>query len=494
MRYSMRSFCPFKSPLCPWFVRRVLILLVMGLSCWQQGSSAQPIEDPGPARWPAFLGIGASPIDPDSIPIEWSSHSNLAWKINTPGYGQSSPVIWGDRVYLTSVEGPMKETYHLLCIDLKGGTLLWDRSVGSDHPVKSTGYISRAAPTPVVDADSVIAFFESGNLVAWTHDGERIWERSLEKDYGPIQAEFGLGASPVQTRDSIFILVDHDRPGYLLKIDKRTGKTVWKADRPAKAAWSSPALVRLGGRTLVVTSSRGSIDVYDAMSGETVCDFCDVVGNTSNTPLPDAGGRFLIGASQGREAGKKITNLAMQLTLDSAGRWSLVKRWDAGRASSTFGSPIVYGGCAYWVGRKGILNCLDAESGKLNYKQRLGSSNWATPFGLGNRIYFFGKDGETTVIATGPQFKQLAVNRFDSATDQPAATETSEDSASASTGETRKDGANEPAVPADEPKPRMPQVTYGVAAVSGSLLIRTGDTLYCVRSLVSSNRQNDPED
>ncbi len=411
-------------------------------------------------NWPAFLGAGAADIAADSIPVEWSGTKNLAWKIELPGYGQSSPVIWNDRVFFTSVEGPMKEQFHAICVNLADGKQLWKRTLESSQEVKSSSFVSRAAPSPVVDAERVITMFENGDLVAWSHEGEQLWKRSLVEDYGAIENGHCIGASPMQTDDAVFVLVDHNGPGYLLKVNKADGKTVWKADRSSRMSWNSPVLMTVGGKSCVLVSAKGSVDGYDLETGDVIWSYTDVVGNTSATPIPFEDGRFLVGASSGRDPSQEITNMAMQIVEDKDGRLVARKMWDAGRASCTFGSPMTYRGFAYWVGKGGILYCLDSESGKLQYKKRIGSSAWATPLGIGDRVYFFGKDGTTVVLAVGSEFRQLASNSFDDVSGEAemAADET-----------------------ADEPK-KNPRITYGVAAVSGSLLIRTGDVMYCVRN------------
>ena len=135
-----------------------------------------------PSQWPGFLGAGASSIVAESIPLEWSPQKNMAWTREIPGYGQSSPVIWGDRIFLTSVDGPNKEMLHVVCYSLQSGDQLWDVETPSTNPEKSSVYISRAAPTPVVDAERVYAYFEGGDVLAVSHTGEKVWARSLSND------------------------------------------------------------------------------------------------------------------------------------------------------------------------------------------------------------------------------------------------------------------------------------------------------------------------
>ena len=421
--------------------------------------------------WPGFLGAGASPPAADSLPLTWSPTENIAWKAALPGHGQSSPVIHGDRVFVTAVEGPMKDTYHVLCLSLADGTERWRYSLPSTAPTKNSLYVSRAAPTPAVDADRVYAFFESGDLVAVNRDGSVAWSRSLSQDYGPFKNEFGLAASVAQTTDRVFLLIDHEGPSYVVAIAKVDGRTLWKQDRTSRVSWSSPAIVTIDGVEQLVCSSAGSVDGYDTATGDRLWSLGDLGGNTAATPIPFAGGRFLVGASPGREGqnalGARQSNLAMTAKR-VAGRWEPDVLWRADKAMPSFGSPMVYGAEAYWVNRAGAVTCLDAVTGKVHYEQRSPESVWATPLGAGNRVYLFGKNGTTTVIASGPEWRVLATNRLW----DPDEVQIDQDIGANEDTEEKRRGA---AMFAG-------RVQYGVAAAAGSLLVRTGDVLYCVRA------------
>lgn len=431
-------------------------------------SAAIPAETP--AQWPGFLGAGATPLAADALPLQWAPGQNIAWTADLPGHGQSSPVVWGDRVFLTAVEGPMKDSCLLMALSLGDGKVLWRHSIPSSDPVKSSLYVSRAAPTPVVDEQRVYAFFESGDLVALTHDGKPAWNRSLSKEHGKFQNKFGLAASPAQIADRLFVLVDDEGPSYLAAIRKEDGQTLWRTTRTSRTSWSSPAVITLGGEAQVVCSSAGSVDGYSPQTGELLWTFADVGGNTAATPIDRGDGRFLVGASAGREGqnveGARKSNLSLTVSRVN-GQWTPEVQWRNEQASPSFGSPIVHQGCAYWVNRAGVVYCVDAATGQLHYTQRTAESVWATPLAVGDRIYLFGKDGLTTVIAAGPKFEKLAENRvWDPADAKP-------DIAAGKNEETEE--RRRAAAMFSGP------VQYGVAAVGSSLLIRTGEKLFCVR-------------
>ncbi|MBM4077315.1 MAG: PQQ-like beta-propeller repeat protein, partial [Planctomycetes bacterium] len=258
------------------------------------------------------------------------------------------------------------------------------------------------------------AFFETGNLIATDHDGKSLWQRMLNEDYGAVESNIGLAASPILVNDVLVILVDHEGPSYLLGVDVKTGETRWKTDRTSRTSYSSPALVPIGGATQIVVSSAGSIDGFDPKTGEMLWTYEEGIGgNRASTPLAIGDGLFAIGASPGmhneREAEAKKTNFVMQVeSVD--GKYVPKILWKTEEAMTSHCSPIAYGGYAYWVNRAGVVYCFDLKTGKTLYAKRANGVCWATPVGVGDRVYFFSKDGMTTVLQSGPEHHVLAEN------------------------------------------------------------------------------------
>ena len=366
------------------------------------------------ADWPGFLG-GGQQAPSTSLPLVWSPESGIAWTTPLPGHGQSSPVVMDDHIYLTAVEGPKKETNIVIAVDAQSGKVLWRHDSTSDLQVKNDYLTSRAAPTVVADQQGVYAFFESGNVIALDPVGKVRWQRGLIADYGKYQGRFGLGGSLAQLEDRIFVLADNDGPSYLLALEKATGKTIWKADRTSRTAWSSPMIIPVGGQPQIVVSSSGSIDGYDPDSGKRLWTFEEVGGNTVASPTMVSDSQFLIGASPGRNGenaeGAKQSNLLMKIEADG-GEFKPTVVWRNEDATSSFGSPIAFKGHAYYTNRAGVLFCIDLANGKTAYTARMPESNWATPIGIGDRIYFFGKSGTTTVIASGAEKRELSQNKL----------------------------------------------------------------------------------
>lgn len=411
------------------------------------------------ADWPSFLGGIERERQSVELPKTWSSTEGLAWKNGLQGHGQSSPVVVGETIYLTAIDGPQKERNMVFAYNSETGEKLWEYVFANSIQVKNDPYTSRAAPTPAADASGVIAFFESGDIVALTPEGVVRWERKLIEDYGKYEGRFGLGASLAQLEDRVFVLADNDGPSYMLAMSKETGETLWKTDRTSRTSWSSPMILTVDGKPQVVASSAGTLDGYDPADGSLLWTMDDVGGNTVASPIAFADGCFLVGASPGRNGensdGASRSNMAVRIAKEG-NQYTSTVLWRNEEATSSFGSPIVYENRAYYVNRAGGMFCIDVNDGKLLYKARIKESTWATPLGASGRIYFFGQTGTTTVIKSGDEHEELAANRL-----------------------------WEPSVDGGGPGGFNAEIQYGVALCSRGLIVRTGENLYMIRGSTS---------
>ena len=401
--------------------------------------------------WTGFLGPpNAVTIDAD-LPQEWSPES-LAYTIDLPGYGQSSPVVLDGTIYITSTEGDMKDECIVSAYALEDGTERWSKRTTNPTPFKNNVYVSRAAPTPVVDSDGVVAFFEGGRLLAYTPDGEERWNRDLTADYGPIVANFGLSASLAQDADHAFVHVERETDPYLMAVRKSDGETVWKVEGFGSSTWASPMLMNgPDGKTQLVVSAAGFAGGFDPATGERLWTLDGLSGNTAPSPYPAGDGQFLVGGSGGRrDPDGPASNGLVKVTLADDGTQSAKLVWEAQKARSSFGTPVAAAGQAYFVNRSGVVFSYDLETGEPRFTRRISGSGWATPLVAGDRLFFVDKDGGTTILATGPEGEELARNRVWEASDAPA-----------------RFGSG--------------PVQYAVAAVDGTLLLRSGDKLYAVR-------------
>ena len=331
-----------------------------------------------------------------TLPERWDDGS-VAWRAALPGSGQSSPVIWGDRLFSTSAEVANKETLHVLCHDLETGSELWRREFHNSVPKKTSRYISRSAPTPAVHKKRVYALFESGDLASLTHEGQTVWKRNLSRDYGPFEGNHGQGSSPVLSSRGLVVVMDHKGDSFIASFAKNTGKTLWKTPRNTSSAWASPGIRRrANGGEEIVCSASNTVAGYDPARGTLLWNFNDIAGN--NVPTATAFGRWIF-------VGSSSKNNSLLLRLEN-GQPKIA--WKAAQASSSFGSPLIHNGRVYLINKAGVLFCYALKSGQLLFDRRLPDSTWASPLGAGNRIWFFCKDGSTVVMESADTPKVLS--------------------------------------------------------------------------------------
>ena len=482
----------------------LILSLLPGLAAsWAGPAPAAPASH---AVWAGFRGDGSSSTLAADLPLRWSPDRGIAWKVGIPGYGQSSPVIWGESAFVTSVDGAGKESLLIHRVDLAEGKVSWTKSINASMKGRNNPMMARAAPTPVVDADAIYAFFESGDLVAFSHSGADLWRLSLVEMGIEPKNNHGLGCSPAQTADRIILLIDHAGPCFLAAIDKKTGKMAWKADRPQRSSWTSPVAARVRDREVVLVSSAGAVDAYDAVTGSLLASQEGLTGNSIPSPTV-IGSSVFIGAGENRmkpdlEASRR-SNCRLEL-VEESGKFSFRKTWEGTKAISHHASPVTCGNQVYLIDKNGILFCLDRDTGKEVFSKRLPNHQWATPISANGKLFLFGKDGVTTILKAGPEWNLVANNRLWSEQDFQKrkdaevlkAMEEEAKNPPRSPGPTGRPGrggpgGGPPLPPAELEATRasaVGDVVYGAAAVSGCILIRTGTDLYCVRGEMENGK------
>lgn len=447
--------------------------------------------------WVAFRGDGSGAVNANP-PERWSPDNGVAWQSEIPGYGQSSPVVWGQHVYLTSTEGPFQTNCQVHAFDLETGNKLWTSDVAATTKVENYFRNSRAAPTCCVDDSAVYSFFASGDVTAMKHSGETLWSTPVVKRFGEVDNERGVASSLAQTSDNLFVLVDHHGPSYLVSINKSDGNVAWKADRGERVpSWSSPVVTKFGDRNLVITSSADTVDAYDAQTGERLWQLAGLEGNH----IPSAsvvGDEVFVGSTTmyGGASDEQATagsNCCIKLTSVN-GKPGYQVRWGAQRANSYYSTPLAFAGYVYYVNKVGVLYCIDQKSGEQTFAKRIGNPCWASAFGVtkpdGEQlVYFVMKNGFTVVLRPADEYEQVARNQLYNAAAMVEAREAAEEQRIAN------------AVPADQAVPKsgpekvfagMPEsrlhqmfsygdpMVYGVAVAGDRLLVRTGQRLFCV--------------
>ena len=378
--------------------------------------------------WPMFRGQGFSHANAQNLPIVWSE-DDIKWKSTLEGVGQSSPIAWKDRVFVASVQGEQKETLLLSCHQLSNGANLWTHRHAASTQGEISDYCSRAAPTPVADDQRVYAFFEEGDLVVLTHDGDFLWGLDIRKEYGPFEGNHGLGASPTLASSGLILTLDHEGQSWLICLDKQTGELNWKTPRESSNAWSSPVVIRSNSEEHILLSASRSVMAYDAETGKNLWEFGGIIGN--NVPSITIDGEWIVIGSS-----RKGHCLVLKIKGDHP---ELV--WKSKHASSSFGSPLITDGRVYFVNKTGIVFCHELESGDLLFNHRLSSSTWASPLASDSNVWFFGQNGETTVMRVADQVDIIGKSNIEL-----------------------------------ENKDRV----YGYAAVNGHLILRTEKALFAI--------------
>lgn len=387
------------------------------------------------ANWPQWRGPNGQGISEEKgLPTEWSSTKNVLWRAEIAGRGHSSPIVWGNRIFVTSsldgdVEPGAKAVIHfdrgkefrhpdslggdrrhvlkVLCIDRDSGKILWERiayegRVYDDRHKKS----SYASATPITDGKYLYAFFGSEGLYCYDFKGNLIWKRN----FGGI-ATFGMGfgTSPVLYRNKIILQCDEDNgeKSFIVAVDKATGKDLWKLPRKVQASWATPILVGTPNHMELITSGNEKIIAYDPATGKELW-FCKGVDSNA-IPTPVAADNMVI-VSAGFP--KKIT-MAIKLnrTGDLTGTDGIAWKYDKGTAYVP--SPILYDGYLYLMTDKGILTCLEPGTGVVKYeggRVPVPATFTASPVAFDGKILLTSEDGDTFVIKAGPTHEVLRTN------------------------------------------------------------------------------------
>lgn len=396
-------------------------------------TGARETADQAWPQWRGPLATGVAPAaDP---PVQWSETENVRWKIEIPGSGSSTPIVWGDRVFvstavpagdsgardglfrrltrrLVGTESPSQTLqYLLLAVDRRSGAVVWERVAREAAPHEGkhqTG--SWAAPSAVTDGEVLCAFFGSAGLYCFDLEGRPLWDR----DFGDmrIRMGFGEGASPTLHGDHVVVNWDHQGQSFIAALDKRTGRERWRAERDEMTSWSTPLVVEHDGRTQVVTNATNRVRSYDFETGELLWDGEGATTNAIPTPVAAAGIVYLTSGYRGnRLDAVRLGAAAGDITGGDAIAWSL------DRDTPYVPSPLLHDDILYFTkGNQGMLSAYDARTGRLHYgPERLPGirSLYASPVAAGGRIYVPSRDGTTAVIAAGPAFEVLSANLLD---------------------------------------------------------------------------------
>ncbi|MCX6928608.1 MAG: PQQ-binding-like beta-propeller repeat protein [Verrucomicrobia bacterium] len=375
--------------------------------------------------WPQFRGPrGDGSATTKNLPLVWSKTNNIAWKSPVPGRGRSSPVVLDDHIWLTlAIEqgalrtriGPddMQTAEHItlkaVCLDRSSGKIVWESTLFEvDKPAPVHWLNSWATPTPVVEPGRLYCDFGTfGTACVDSQTGQVLWQKRLALDH-----QVGPGSSPVLWQNLLLLVRDGRDAQYVTALDKKTGQTVWKTDRPPidtpstdlRKAFSTPLLIQSGGHTQMIAPTAHWIVSYDPGTGKEFWRARHGQGfSFGSCPVFGKGMAFF-------STGCFKAQL-WAIRVDGEGDVTSTHiAWKCPRQVPVMSSPVLAGSELYWVSDDGMASCADAQSGAVHWQERLGGTYLASPLYAAGRIYFFGMDGKTTVVKAGKQFERLAEN------------------------------------------------------------------------------------
>ena len=395
-------------------------------------------------NWPCFRGPGGMGVsDATGLPLEWDTNNNVAWKTSLPGPGASSPITFGDHIYLTCYTGYFipdepggsldQLERHLIALRRDTGRVVWDKAVTAKLPeeesIRDHGF---AANTPAADADRVYAFFGKSGVFAFDHEGKQLWQA----DVGSKTSGWGTAASPLLYENMVIVNASVESES-LVALDCKTGKEKWRASG-IRESWNTPIIVTAdSGRKELVVAKAKEVLAFDPSSGEALWSCkTDIGWYMVPTAVAADGIIYYLGGRSGTAAGAVRAGGSGDVTASH-------RLWTS-KTGSNVTSPIYLDGHLYWMSEKlGIAYCAKAETGELVYEKRLDRFGgvYASPVLVEGRLYYIDRYGKAIVLAAKPEFEQLAVNVIED-------------------GRTRFDGS---------------------PAVDGKrLLIRSGKFLYCL--------------
>jgi len=373
-----------------------------------------PLSAVAGENWPAWRGPGGDGSSHETgLPVRWSSGDNVVWKTRLPGSGYSSPIIWGDRVYVTwclDEEKGADKPRVLACLDRVSGKLLWEKTVLKAKLEHKHGENSWASATPATDGEHVwVAFLDFPNMVVvcYTMDGKEVWRKSP----GKLLSRHGFCSSPILYRDLVILNGDQDALAYLVAFDKKTGEEKWRTDRPKRTrSYCAPIIVEADGKTQLVLSGNKCVASYDPATGKQHWLIDGPTEQYVASLVYSQGILFLTtGFPEYHLMGIRPDGEG-NITASQNIAWHRKKL--PAREASYVPSPVAHGDYFFVVSDLGYASCLEAKTGKRLWMEKLGKHYHAAGLVAEGHIYFTADEGVTHVLRAGPKFEVLATNEL----------------------------------------------------------------------------------
>ncbi len=393
----------------------------------------------GQAYWPTWRGPEMNGVAPrGNPPVTWSESKNVQWRIELPGQGTSSPVIWGDKLFFqTAVDtgkagqasapaaseegnrgrGPRRGRapstvyqFDLVCVDRTDGEILWQKTATEAVPHEGHhGDHGFASYSPVTDGKHIWVSFGSRGLHCFDLDGNLKWSRDLVPM--TMRGGFGEGSSPALAGEAVVVVCDHEGDSAIFAFHRETGEPLWRKDRDERSGWATPISVEVDGTLQVITSATNFVRSYDARTGEVIWQCSGQTGNVVPTPVVGFGKVFCTSGFRG----SALQAIQLGRRGDLSDSEAIV--WQVDRFTPYVPSPILYKGRIYvCTVNNELISCYDAQTGEPHYtRQRLDdvSGIYASPVAVADRLYFAGRNGVTAVIKSSDDFEVLATNTLD---------------------------------------------------------------------------------
>ncbi|HTY64130.1 MAG TPA: PQQ-binding-like beta-propeller repeat protein [Acidobacteriota bacterium] len=393
----------------------------------------------GKGDWPYWRGPAVNGMAVGDAPLHWSDTQNVKWKTDIPGRGSSSPVIWGDKIFITTAvktgpsgepqpsaappaapatpaakpqlttPGPQAEhKFEVLCLDRKTGRILWQQTATTAVPHEGfhPTYGSFASNSPVTDGKNVYAFFGSRGMYCYTVNGKLVWK----KDFGVqmrMRMAFGEGMAPVISGNRLILIFDHEGDSFMVVLDKNTGKEIWRVKRDEKSNWAAPLVVNYKGQEQIVVNATNKVRSYDLKTGKVIWECAGLGVNTIPHPVRQDD---LIFAMSGYI---KPNLMAIRLGRkgDLTGTDAIV--WSQTKGNSYTPSPVIYDNKLYVLADTGMLSCYNARTGEPYYQQTRLPKTYSfksSPVGANGKLYMASENEDVVVVKMGEKFEVLATN------------------------------------------------------------------------------------
>ena len=399
---------------------------------------------PNSPNWPSFRGEYACGVsDHQNLPDEWNikNNKNIKWKVAIPGLAHSSPIIWNDRIFVTTaISSKAKATFRpglygdgdasedrsvhewkLFCLNKRTGEIIWEQLVKRGVPIdKRHVKATYANSTPATDGKYIVSLFGSEGVFVYDVDGHFIWKQNLGRmDCGAYDApdyEWGPASSPIIYKNLVIVQVDTQNKDFIIALDIETGKEIWKTDRDELPSWGTPTIVQSKDRIELVTNSSNFIYGYDPLTGKELWRLGGSSQITAPTPIYQDS---LIIVCSGRRPEAPIfaikTGAVGIITLDKSETSNKYIAWSKTRQGPYMPTPIIYQGYLYAINNNGQLRCYDFYTGQEIYKEKLphhGGGFSASPVAADGKLYFPSEDGDIFVVKAGPAFELIATNNM----------------------------------------------------------------------------------